>query len=149
MQYQLSSRYDKERPREDLKELITYKDYRSRQFTEHRVYKKTKALYKEANKAETRGSYFLGRRNALDMIVTQNCMTAEKVVKPKLKMSPESYYVHRVVHYWNLKAREKLNKIDTTIQQKAVKGGLPFEWQEYIDKNQPNKNSALRHAKKV
>jgi hypothetical protein len=132
-----------------LKELITYKEYLHHQISNRRVYDKAKKLSEEANKAETRDSDFLGRLNALDMIVTQNCMAAEKVVKLKIKMSPESYYAHQVVHYWNIKAKEKLNRIDTTIQQQAVKGGLPPEWQEYIYKNQRNPNSALRHATKL
>jgi hypothetical protein len=74
-----------------IKELITYKEYLHHQFTNHRVYDKEKELYEEADKAETRDSDFFGRLNALDIIVTQNCMAAEKVVKPKIEMSPESY----------------------------------------------------------
>jgi hypothetical protein len=132
-----------------LKELLRYKAYLHKQFDQHRLYDKAKALYDEADKEETRGNDFLERLNELDSLITQHCLAAEKVVKPKIKLSPESFHAHQVVHYWNLRAKAKLNRIDTTIQQQELKDRLPPDWQSYIDNNKRKTKAAVRHAKMV
>jgi hypothetical protein len=132
-----------------LRELVRYKEYLHQQFDKHRVYDKAKALYEEADNAQTRDKDFLHRLNALDTIVTQNCLAAEKTVKPKLQSSLDSHFANQVVHYWNLKAKEQLNRIDTTRQQQKVREALPHEWQANIDNNRRSIKAALRHAKKV
>jgi hypothetical protein len=132
-----------------LLEFIRYKEYLHRKFEKLRVYNKSKQLYEEAEKEETQGMDFLHRLNALDTIVTQFCLSMDKIVKPKVQRSVKSHSAHQVVHYWNLKAKEKLNRIDTTIQQQTVRETMPPEWKANINNNRRKIKAALRHTKKV
>lgn len=97
------------------REVLNYKNYVHKEFEQHDIFQRSKALFDQATVCMPHETQFLSELNALDRLITSIMIKAEKTQcskKPPFLWSPAIHQASLIIKYWSIQQQVDRRGID-------------------------------------